>query len=210
MHKKVIIIIAIIVGLLMVGGGIVGAILISQRPATPAASTESPVSDLDADPAKQEAQTTPDLSIDLGACTAVTHEVLNEALVPPLKDVRDAINRGFGHEANGDKSQSCVYPFSVENTLNNRFTLTVTEFKDATNKADAIKGLASYTELPDIGEKAGYSAATDTDLKQNSYMLLFVEDMKLYSLILLQPLDSDVFSKETAQAALVTIAHAIR
>lgn len=208
MHKKAVVIIAIIAGLLIIASGVVGTILILNP--NKANQSAGPESSVDIDPLKQEEQTTPDLSVELGACTAVSHDDIANALSPMITEVRDANNRGFGYEGNGDKSQSCVYAFSAENNLSNRLTVTVVEFKDETNKANAAMGLEDNTAVSGIGDKAAFSSQVDTDvLKQHSYSLFVIIDMKQYALTILQPSDSDKFTAETAQTALETIAKSI-
>lgn len=209
MHKKLIVIIAVIVGVLIIAAGVVGAITVLNKQHD-AQKAEETAKNWDADPTKQEAQTTPDLSVDLGACTVVSAETIANSLKPPVTEVRDAENRGFGYEMNGDRSQSCVFAFSAADNLMNRFTLTVTEFKDDTNKKNAVTELANYTMVSGIGEKAGYQAASDENLKQDSYILIFIKDMKQYTLGILQPSEGDVFAKDTAQTALEKIAKSIK
>jgi len=208
MHKKLIIIIAIVVGVLIIAAGVVGAITVLNKQNN-AKTVEETAKNWDADPSKQEAQTTPDLSVDLGACTTLSVETISDSLKPNVTEVRDANNRGFGYEMNGDRSQSCVYAFSASENLSNRFTLTVTELKDDTNKKNAIADLANYTEVSGVGEKAGFLFEGNEDLMQNSYTLIVVKDMNRYTLNILQPSDDDAFTKDNAQAALLKIAQSI-
>jgi hypothetical protein len=209
MHKKAIIVIAIIVGLLIITSGVVGAVLVLNKKTSPTTSDQTPAT-VNGGPEEQEAQTTPDLSVDLGACTVVTHTDVSESLAPTITSVRDAVNRGFGYERNGDKSQSCVYPFSADDNLSNRLTVTVTEFSSATNKSDAEQAIEDFSEVTGIGEKASFmSALGTTDFKQNTYSLFVIKDMKMYLFAIAQPTDSDKFTAASAQSALETLAKSL-
>lgn len=206
MHKKAVIIIAIIVGVLIITSGVVGAIVALNRSVEPA-KVDPTVATKDVDPLKQEDQTTPDLSVDLGACTTIPLITITKNLKPPVTDIRDAENRGFGYENGGNRSQSCVYAFSAENNLNNRLTITVSEFKDNTSKSDAIKGLEDYEAVSGIGEEAGFTSSQDAEfLKQNTYSLFVIKGQEQFTFAITQPSESDVFTVTTAKAALEEIA----
>lgn len=209
MHKKAIIIIAVIAGILIIASGVVGVIVALNRSATPSQADTSTAA-ADADPSKQEERTTPDLSVDLGACTIIPFSTITKNLKPPVADVRDAENRGFGYEGNGDRSQSCVFAFSADSTTDNRFTIIVTEFKDDTNKNNAVKGLEDYEAVTGIGDHAGFISSQDSEvIKQNTYTLLVITGSKQYTFTLAQPSESDVFTKPTAQTALEAIAESL-
>lgn len=209
MHKKAVIIIAIIVGVLIIASGVVGTIIALNHNKNEAALT-TPTPKGDPDPTKQEEQTTPDLSVDLGACSAVPFVTITKALKPPVSEVRDAKNLGFGYEAGGNRSQSCAYPFSENNNQNNRFTLTVTEFSSNENKNNAVKGFEDYTLVSGIGENAGFTSYQDSAVtKRNSYSLFVIIDQKQYAFTILQPNESDVFTITTAQKALEEIARSL-
>jgi hypothetical protein len=203
MHKKVVIIIAIAVGVLITVSGVVGTILVLNRDTT----TPPTTSTIEINDSEQESQTTPDLSVDLGACTIVSYYTISEALALYIPEVREANNRGFGYEENGDRSQSCVYAFSAKNNLYNRFTLTVTEFLNETNKNNVILAHKDDTIVAGLGEKA-YSA-TNTEAKQTSYSLFMIKDMKLYTFVILQGA-VDQFTETSAHEALATIAKTVQ
>jgi hypothetical protein len=208
MHKKAIIVIAIIVGLLIVTSGVVGAILVLNKKTD--SNTGVIPGTVNGSPEEQESQTTPDLSVDLGACTVVSQADVSGAVSPQIATVRDAVNRGFGYEKNGDKSQSCVYPFSADSNLTNRLTITVTAFNNETNKNNSISDLNDFTAVQGIGEKAAFTSETDeTSLQQNTYSLFFINDMTLYRFTIAQPIDGDKFTAATAQSALETLAKSL-
>lgn len=209
MHKKAVIIIAIIVGVLIIASGVVGTIVALNHNKNESAQT-TPAPKGSSDATKQEEQTTPDLSVDLGACSSIPFATITKALKPPVVDVRDAKNLGFGYEKNGNRSQSCAYPFSENNNQSNRFTLTITEFSTDENKSNAVKGFEDYTAVSGIGEKAGFTSYQDAAVtKQNSYSLFVIIDQKQYGFTILQPNDSDAFTVTTAQKALEEIAQSL-
>jgi hypothetical protein len=207
MHKKLVIIIAIFVGVLIVASGVIGAMVVLNR--NNAASNSPMTATTDTDPSKQEDQTTPDLSVDLGACTVVSYSTISEALALYIPEVRDANNRGFGYEGNGDRSQSCVYAFSSKDNQSNRLTVTVTEFSNEANKSNTILDHKDNVSVAGIGESAYFATSTDAVANQTSYSLFVIKDMKLYTFVILQNEDTDKFTAASAKEALVTLGQAI-
>ena len=189
--------------------------LTMHRAVAPSVTTASKSDPAKADPSKQEAQTTPDLSKDLGACTAVTKATVVTALGTKVKTVGDADNRGYaGSSAKGDAgSQTCVFALSSANTLNNRYSTTVTQFSTTDSQKVSEEAYVAMTKLDGIGTSA-YFEAVDTTASAgttalHAYNVYIFSGSKLYTLTLTQPTDLDAFTSTTAQAALTTIAKSI-
>jgi hypothetical protein len=103
-----------------------------------------------------------------------------------------------------------VYAFSDDNTTDNRLTIIVTEFKDDTNKSNAIKGFEDYETVTGIGDHAGFMSSQDPEVtKQNTYSLSVIIESKQYTFTLAQPSESDVFTTSSAQTVLKEIAKSL-
>jgi len=208
MRKKVIIIIASVLGAVIVTGGVVGALYLinhgAPKPAAKVATFDPTKGHSNADPTLQESQTKPDLSVDLGACSFVTQGSIEAAL--GIK-TQPADNRGYGHEGSGDVSQSCVYAFSADNNAANRLTVTVTKFMNQDNATASKSDFSGATKVSDLGDVAYFtSQLNETGLNQDQYALFVFKDLKRYDFTILQPVPGDTYSVSSAQAALTAIA----
>jgi hypothetical protein len=208
MRKKVLIIIASVVGAAIITGGVVGALYAfnhgAPKPAAKVAAFDPTKGHSNSDPTLQESQTTPDLSTDLGACSIVTQGSIEAGL--GMK-TQAADNRGYGHEGSGDISQSCVYALSADNSASNRITVTVTKFASQDNATMAASGYTTATKVANLGDAAYFTSQLgDTGLKQDQYELVVFKDLKSYDFVILQPVPGDAYSESSAQAALTAIA----
>lgn len=215
-HKKLIIVIAIAVGALIITSGVIGAVLSINRQVAPEVAVAP--APQDSDPTKQEAETTPDLSVDLGACTVVDFATIQSALGNVVTTIQPAINRGVGRDQFDGQSQSCIYGFTTEDTTNDRLTITVAQFASESIKGDAVAGYKDIAaSVASIGEQAYFLITTDkTTVEGNPYPvdrrmyeLSFFDGLKLYTFTITQPAADDALTAQTAQAALEVIARSI-
>ena len=217
MSKKALIILISFASIIVIAGGVVGALVLIKGSADKVTdSNQSEVAkddSRDTDPSKQEETVTPDMSIDLGACTILTQATLQSTLTPAIKTVGEAVNRGYTKEFNGDELQSCIFGFTADNSMENRFTTTVTRFTKDTSKEAAIKGFAGATTADNIGDIAYYLTSNapegESTPARNDYGLYVFKGMKLTSFVISQPGTSDVFTEATAQEKLRTLAQSI-
>jgi len=207
MRKKVIIIVASVVGVLLISGGVVGALVLTRGAAPQPAKTtpfDPTKGHSNSDPALQESQTKPDLSVDLGACSLVTQGAIEQAL--GIK-TQPADNRGYGHEGTGDEAQSCVFAFSADSNASNRLTVTVTKFANQDNADLAMSGFKNEANIDSLGDAAYFvSQPGDANQKQNAYALTVFKDLKQYDFTILQPVPGDIYTDASAKAALVATA----
>jgi len=222
MQKKALIIVISIVAVLVIAGGVTGALLlakVAQPLRTTADMSDTPTAPVidnekqTEDPSKQDATATPNLSVDLGACTIITQATIQTA-IGNKATVAAADNRGYSKEANGDGIQQCVFSFAADGSLNNRYVTRVTSFANEASKTNSLGALGEYATVSGLGEAAFFSAESepqdDRTAARNDYTLYVVKDMKLYMLTIAQPGDADLFTSLTAQAALKQIAVAAK
>ena len=208
MRKKVIIIVASVVGALLVTGGVVGALYFinhgAPKPTAKVAAFDPTKGHSNADPTLQESQTTPDLSVDLGACSLVTQGAIEAALGVKTQA---ADNRGYAHEGAGDASQSCVFAFSADSNASNRLTVTVTKFANQATRTLAVTGFADATKVDSLGDSAYFTSQPgDRNLKQDQYTLFVFKGLMGYDFTILQPTPGDTFTSTSAQTDLTSVA----
>lgn len=209
MNKRVIVLGILIV--IIVASGIFGALYVLNN--HDAATTEN--KDFSPDPAKQESQTEPDLSRDLGACESYPIKV-KDVLGDRVDYVSEPDNRGIGHEPSGDTTQSCVYHLKQNETGDNRLILSVTEFSNDTNKQAALDAFNEQksikSELDDEQNIDGayyVNANTGEDSTQHTYSVYVFFQNRLIQYQLDQPASSGTFDEQSAEQALLTIANSI-
>jgi|GEM_PF-3454945 len=211
-HHKIIVIVAIFVGVLIFGAGAYGVWRqIESRSSTTETTEEAVFADeatWDNDPTKQEEQTTPDLSVDLGACTFVNKSAIESAVKPVVTVVGEPSNRGYGHESNGNESQTCTYTLGEIASIDNRFIVTVTKFAKDQAKKDSLTEAATFEAVAGIGQKAFFAkdAGEDESVDSNGYSLHVYKDLALYTFTIRQPMAKDVFTDQTAKTALESVA----
>lgn len=212
-RNKVFLIIASLVGVIMIAAGVVGALSVLNRAAdTPSETIPDQTTELSDDPAKQEAQTLPDLSEDFGACTVITKDQVAAALSPTISSVPDFKNRGFGYLQGGDKAQTCLYDFSDGARLNDRLLITVTQFSEASHADDVQKGLKEdkATAVSGLSNTAYFATSSDNEeLNETRYALHIFKDDKQYTFELIQPFDGNDFTVESARSALTRLAETV-
>jgi len=219
MPKKALLIVISIVSILVIAGGVTGALLLAKvaRPSDTAVQpvTTAPVEDTgeNEDPSKQDPNVKPDLSVDLGACTLIPQASVQAAVGNKIT-VAAADNRGYSKEFGGDGTQLCVYSFVTDGSLNNRFTTRVTKFPDEKSKTAAITDLEDVISVSGLGDTAFFSSSSEPASgktpARNDYSLYIFKDLNFYSLSIAQPGDKDLYTANTAQAVLQTIAQSAK
>lgn len=208
MNKRVIVLGTLV--LIIVASGIFGALYVLNN--HDAATSEN--KDFSPDPAKQESQTQPDLTRDLGACEDYPIEV-KDILGDRADYVSEPDNRGIGHEPSGDTTQSCVYHLKQNETGDNRLTLSVTEFLNDKNKQAALDAFSEQknvkSEFNDGQHLDGayYISTNADDSAQRTYTVYVFFQNQLIQYQLDQPAASDAFDERSAEQALLTMANSI-
>lgn len=173
-------------------------------------NTEEPVNtptaqtgEISPDPAAQEAQTTPDLSADLKACTIVSKQTIAEAF-PELATLRDGDNLGVGNEFDGSRSQTCVYRLEEGQALTNRISVTVTDYQNESRTTLAKEGYVDPISLSRSGVEAYAYTESDQERRFVSVIVFSGTTSELYAITL--PASSELLSEQAAQAALTRLA----
>lgn len=206
MSKKVLLIIGSILAVVVIAGAAVGGLVLLQgSPQTEETPTAPAASEPSFAPDQQEAQATPDLSLDLKACTIVDKSAIETAFPASIGTIRDADNRGVGYEPGGARSQSCVYRLEDGQALTNRFTVTVTTYADASAVALAKEGYTDSVETSLPGAEA-FSYNEASDLSQLYSVIIFTgTSSALFALQL--PTNQEAISSADASAALIRLAN---
>jgi uncharacterized protein (UPF0333 family) len=161
------------------------------------------------DPATQEAQTTPDLSKNLGACGVTSKASVVEALGALVSAVGEPVNRGYVAELDGGDSQGCTFALNDSDAINTRLNVVVAISTSNGQLAVAKEAFAAAEMLETSGDTAyfTYSEAPESELTvaQHDYTITVFKGMKIYTLTLSQPAEGDPFTTESARTALAQI-----
>ncbi len=210
MNKKALIITLSIIGVLLVSGGVFGALVLFGNSSE--SNTESVTKKGDQGLSKQEADVIPDLSLDLGACTIVTKTQITTALASyDITTISEGHDRGIADTGRGIKAQSCVFVFNNSTDINDRLTVTVNKFPNDATKMTALSGftttdqasgLQNQSTISSVGEAAFYGTSQDPALSINTYVVFVFKDDKQYDITLSRPSATDMFTATTAKTVL--------
>ena len=214
MVKKIPLILISIAGVVVVAGGVVAGLTAfvgnDSKTAETSNATKPVNNDLvETDPAKQELNTTPDLSKDLGACTTVTKASVVSAIGSSVVLVGEPTNRGYGKEGVGTGSQSCTFALSDKDAINDRLSVSVTVFENDETLAVSKQAYVDAEKIQNIGEVAYFQTnstpASSVTPAQNDYSIAVFKGMKLYAFTIAQPAEDDAFTSASAKIALTSI-----
>ena len=217
-RKRNLILLSIVVvlasALLVIGG------LYAYRAFTPGNSHDTDYvptkpSSTDSDPTKQEAQSTPDLTADYGACGTVTEQQITDILSPEASiEVQPAVNRGIGNLADGSTMHACVYSLAQNENGTKRLTIGVTRLGTSDLEDTTISAYSEYPSVDGVGEIAFFVPAVDSPPANEAdptpatttYSLMTINGQYKIEFLLTMPRATDEFTNETAQAALTALA----
>jgi hypothetical protein len=195
--KKLLISIIIILAVAAVTIGIVYFVRVSNTP-----PPEQPVS----------TETTPDLSVNYGACDLVSVSEIKASLGETADTISEGFNTGRGYESNGNSAQNCVYGLSEKVTsitsemLDNSLYTTVYVYGSQESKDADQAVYTSNTVVTGIGDKAVFINSSDADLKTTKYELRVASGMRYFAFTLKQATDSTLLDEPSAIAALKELA----
>ena len=210
MSKKLIII--SVVSILVISGGVVGALLLTKGQPKP--STTDTVA-FDNQP-KTKVETKADLSKDYGACELVKKDFIKSTLGKSADSLQGPDNVGRAYVGNGDESQTCVYSFAAGGTIDNSFgadngfSVTVYAFKDQTT-LDTLQAVENThaVAVSNLGDSATFTTYADFNPGQTQYILTVYSGLKYYAYTLTQPTKSATFTQASAKTALLDIANSV-
>jgi hypothetical protein len=199
MSKKAIII--SLIAMLVVAGGVVGALVLYKNPLASTFGTDPSVP-LAADTSK-----------DYGACTLLDNATILSALGVSSADLYGPNNMGRIYSHLGDESQTCVYSFVPGGTIDNGFhienslSVEVYVYKNQSTK-DKVVIDPNYTPavVTGVADSATFAGIKSDDPSASQYVLKAVSGLKTYTFTLTKPTDGNTFTDSSARTALETIA----
>jgi len=203
MSKKVIII--SVASVILIAGAVFGALYFIKKSSTP--SEQAPVA---------EAKTTPDLSVNFGACDLLNKETIKTALGAVAKDLQGPGDMGRAFLKGGDQSQVCVYSFVGDANFDNNFNQTnsfnVEVFVHASQSSiDTLKTAVSdgKTVVTGIGDGAVYYSRADQAVTYQSFTLIVYSGLKHYTYNISIPKSDTRLNADSARTALESIAKSV-
>lgn len=158
------------------------------------------------------ATTLPDLSKDYGACDLLQPRQIQDALGTSLT-IGTGFDMGRGYIRGGDTSQMCAYGLDKDVTeisdtaLNDTFYTTVYVYKDELSKASDVYAFEGYSDVAEVGDRAGYFVTT-TD-QTTDYSLKVAYGLRSYSLAIRQQAAKTSFDEKSAKEVLIGLAKLI-
>jgi hypothetical protein len=195
MKKSLLIALISIVGILVVAGGVVGALWLFN-------GSQNETSNDDQEFVEK----------DLGTCQLVTRDSVVSALGESVETVGQPMNAGYALDSDGEV-QTCYFSLSEEPSPYQRLTVSQTIFENTEAKQLAIKRFAELENIGGIGELTYYASVdmeSGEDIPERTLSALYVfSAMELYTFELLMPEDVITLDSEAVQAALQSIAETV-
>lgn len=199
MDKKVAIIIAGL-AVLIVAAGVV--FFVTKDKGNPEASSGSQ-SAATTDATPQSARE------DLGLCDIVDKAAVKSALGAAAENLAGPNNTGVTGLGDGDKGQTCVYPFVKDGNTNNSFYTDLAQYSQKSYEAVADFTATSGTQVSGVGDRATFQSG-DTVLGAKEFTITAVKGTNVYKFVISQPKNAVTFDDASAQTALTTIAQAAK
>lgn len=198
MDKKVFIIAGVVVVILAAGG----AFVLSNKKDDTKPSSSNTQSTKTTDSSNSD--TTKE---DLGACAAADASVIKQALGTAAANLGAQQNTGVNGLGDGDKGQTCVYPFVEGATVTNSFYVDLASYASQATFNDASKYSSGGTSIAGIGDSASYAPGkTLAATSSKEFSLTVLKDKKIWKFVIGQPSAKVTFDDASAQTALVQIA----
>lgn len=142
---------------------------------------------------------------DLGLCDLLEVSTIKSSLGAIADDVSSADNTGVVNLGDGDKGQTCVYPFVPSGNAENSFYVDLAAY--TAESFDLVKDFTatSGVQVEGIGDRASFESG-ETGLGSTEFTLTVVVDTKVYLFVISQPTAETAFDEPTAQEALTEIA----
>lgn len=163
-------------------------------------------------------ETTPDTSVDFGACDIVSIDAIKSSLGAIADTISEGFDTGRAYESNGNSGQNCVYGLSQpvttisDETLKDSFYTTVYVYGTQASEDDAasIYESSSNTAVTGIGDKAVFMNLTDETLETTKYELRVSSGMRYFAFTLNQLSDDDaLLDEDEALTALKELATSV-
>ena len=146
---------------------------------------------------------------DLGRCKVVDKTTIKSALGAAADTLSGPNNTGVTSLGDGDKGQTCVYPFSEGGSQSNSFYTDLADYSQESFDNVADITATSGSDVSGVGDRAKFTSG-DTLTGTMEYTITAVKDTKVYLFVISQPKDATTFDESSALSALTTIARAAK
>jgi len=196
---KIVIIAGLVVVILIAGGALVFSGKDNKSPNS-SSSTSDNTSSKSADSAKE----------DLGLCKIIDKDAAKVALGAAAVNLSGPDDTGVTGLGDGDKGQTCVYPFAEGADVTNSFYTDLAVYSQ--KSFDDISSFTATSGEPvsGIGDKAVYESNVLAATNAKEFSITSVKGTKVYTFTISQPKDAVTFDDATARTALTTIAQAAK
>lgn len=187
----------IIVIVLVVGG----IVLLSKNKGDKTVTTSSTAS--------QDSKSSETNKDDLGLCAIIETSVVKEALGSAAANMTGPENSGVNGLGDGDKGQTCVYPFVEGGSVSNSFYTDLAQYsKDSFDKIASFTA-TSGTPVSGVGDKATY-ASSEPLTGGKEFTITAIKGTSVYLFVISQPKNAVTFDDSSALTALSTIAQSAK
>ena len=190
----------VIAGVVVVILIVAGAIVLTKKDSD--SSTEK-ISSNTSEKASSDVKETKD---DLGACTIVEATTIKSALGDAAASLGSAQDTGVTSLGDGDKGQTCVYPFAEGATVSNSFYVDIASYASQATFDDVTQYSSDGITVGGVGDVAYFTVSEPITSKSKEFSLNVHKDKKVILFVISQPKDSATFTNDTAQSALTQIA----
>jgi hypothetical protein len=196
MDKKIVFIIA---GVIIVLLGVGGIFLLNQKADTPASTASSDTA--------SSSETTE--NEDLGLCAAVDTATVKSALGSAAASLSGPDNTGVTSLGDGDKGQTCVYPFAEGGSASNSFYTDLAVYSQESFDQISDFTATSGTAVSGVGDKATFKSG-ESLMGATEFTITAVKGTKVYLFVISQPEGAVTFDESSALTALTTIAQSAK
>ena len=146
---------------------------------------------------------------DLGLCKIIAIADIKSALGSAAATLSGPNNTGVTSLGDGDKGQTCVYPFTEGGDVSNSFYTDLAQYSQESFDKVADFTATSGTPVSGVGDKATYAAGQPlTGSKE--FTITAVKGTNVYLFVISQPKDAASFDEASALKALTTIAQSAK
>lgn len=159
--------------------------------------------------------TTPDLSVDYGACDLLSTDTIKSILGLGSDNLFAGFDTGKGSSGGGDSAQNCVYGFKDKvivisnDMLLDTFYTTVYIFGDDARKDAARNVYDSGDVILGLGDKAAFFEKSGETLDYTNYEVRVGNGLLDYSFSIRQSKDSTLFTSASAKSKLTELAKSV-
>jgi len=197
MNKKILAIIAIAI----LGLGIIGSVVLGNK--DDSSDTAQNKSTDTSDVAKSDNSKDED---DLGLCDLVETDVIKSSIGSTADNLTGPNNTGVTGLGDGDKGQTCVYPFVSGGSVTNSFYTDLAVYSQETFKLVSDFTANGNITVSGLGDRASFEASESTVINTTEFSLTVVQGTKVYKFVISQPEAEVTISATDAQTALTAIA----